>query len=66
MPKYATAIYIMVTAFSFLTQTFNYAVEITAEDAEFQYRKAVRTLRMAKLAARTDMLPDIECRDSGE
>src|SRR5690606_33480264 len=47
--KIVTVIYFLITLISFFPQYFNYAEEITPENAEVKYRNASRTLRILKL-----------------
>lgn len=49
LPIVATVLYLLISAFSFVPQYFNYMVEITEENAEKEYRKAVITLRFLKV-----------------
>lgn len=49
LPISATILYLVMTAFSFVPQYFNYLEEITEENAERLYRKGVNTFRFLKL-----------------
>lgn len=49
LPKHVTAIYVLLTVVSFFPRYFNYLEEITPENAEVQYKKAVITLRILKI-----------------
>jgi len=49
LPKVGTVLYLVITAFSFIPETFNYLEEVTEENAQSLYRKGVRTIRILKL-----------------
>jgi len=49
IPSIATAIYILITYLNQYPNIFNFAVKITIENAELQYRLATRMLRIVKL-----------------
>lgn len=49
LPISATILYLVITAFSFIPQYFNYLEEVTEDNAERLYRKGVNTFRFLKL-----------------
>jgi len=50
LPFITTLLVIMMSILSKFPHTFNYSVEITAENAEKQYRNAIGFIRMLKIA----------------
>ena len=49
LPQVATIFYVLLTIISFFPNVYNYMTIITEDNAEYEYRKAVQTIRILKL-----------------